>query len=97
MRRGVIANLMASSFAFWVGHGIALAETFPAHPVTFVVPYAAGGTVDVQLRVLATAAEKYLGQPFIMENRPSATGALGPAYVAATAKPDGYTVTQINA
>src|SRR5262245_17543333 len=97
MQRGVFASLVAGSIALCAGHGTAQAETFPTHPVTFVVPYAAGGTVDVQLRVLAAATEKYLGQPFIMENRPSATGALGPAHVAATARPDGYTVTQINA
>jgi tripartite-type tricarboxylate transporter receptor subunit TctC len=64
--------------------------------VTFVVPYAVGGTVDFQLRALATATEKHLGQPLIVENRPSATGTLGPAQMAATAKADGYTVTQIH-
>lgn len=72
------------------------AESFPTRPVTFIVPYAVGGTVDVQLRVLAAATEKHLGASIVIENRPSATGMLGPAQVAATAKPDGYTVTQIN-
>jgi len=43
------------------------------------------------LRALTAATEKHLGQPFVVENRPSATGALGPAQVAATARPDGYT------
>jgi len=76
--------------------GSARSENFPTRPVTFIVPYAVGGTVDVQLRVLATATEKHLGQAIVIENRPSATGSLGPAHMAATAKPDGYTVTQIN-
>ena len=76
--------------------GDARSENFPTRPVTFIVPYAVGGTVDVQLRVLATATEKHLGQAIVIENRPSATGSLGPAHMAATAKPDGYTVTQIN-
>src|SRR5262249_25253802 len=97
MRRGVVINLIAGSVAFSVGHGIAQAETFPSRPLTFVVPYADGRTVDVQLRALAAATEKYLGQPFVMENRPSANGTVGPAHVAATARPDGYTITQINA
>ena len=96
MRRGVLASLIAGAITLSVGDGSTLAETFPARPVTFVVPYAAGGTVDVQLRALAAATEKHLGQPFIIENRPSATGTLGPAHVA-TARPDGYTITQINA
>src|SRR5215813_15658832 len=85
MRRGVVINLIAGSVACCVGHGIAQAETFPARPLTFVVPYAVGGTVDVQLRALAAATEKYLGQPFVMENRPSSTGTLGPSQMAATA------------
>jgi len=74
--------------------GDARSENFPTRPVTFIVPYAVGGTVDVQLRVLATATEKHLGQAIVIENRPSATGSLGPAHMAATAKPDGYAVTQ---
>jgi tripartite-type tricarboxylate transporter receptor subunit TctC len=76
--------------------GGARPQNFPTRPVTFIVPYAVGGTTDVQLRVLASATEKYLGQTIVIENRPSATGVLGPAQMAATAKPDGHTVTQIN-
>jgi len=72
------------------------AQDFPTRPITFVVPYAVGGTVDMQLRALAAATEKHLGQTFVVENRPSSTGTLGPAQVAASAKPDGYTLTQIH-
>src|SRR5262249_31216985 len=75
---------------------VAWSQSFPARPVTFIVPYAVGGTVDVQLRALASATEKHLGRSFVVENRPSSTGTLGPAQMAATAKPDGYTVTQIH-
>jgi tripartite-type tricarboxylate transporter receptor subunit TctC len=70
------------------------AQTFPARPVTFIVPWPAGGTTDVALRALATATEKHLGQPFVIENRSGAAGTLGPAYMAANAKPDGYTIAQ---
>jgi tripartite-type tricarboxylate transporter receptor subunit TctC len=72
------------------------AQDFPTRPITFVVPYAVGGTVDMQLRALAVATEKHLGQSFVVENRPSSTGTLGPAQVAASAKPDGYMLTQIH-
>jgi len=84
----------AASLFPWLG--IADSPRFPTHPVTFIVPYGVGGTVDVQLRALAAATEKFLGQPFVVENRPSSTGTLGPAQMAATARPDGYTVTDIH-
>jgi len=74
--------------------GVAQAQTFPVRPVTIVVPFPAGGSTDITLRTLATATEKYLGQPIIIENRPGASGTLGPAQVA-SARADGYTVAQI--
>jgi tripartite-type tricarboxylate transporter receptor subunit TctC len=45
------------------------------------------------LRALATAAEKHFGRPIVIENRPGAGGTLAPAQMAATAKPDGYTIS----
>ena len=71
------------------------AQTFPARPVTLIVPYSAGGTTDVVLRALAAASQKHLGQSIVIENRTGAGGTLGPASMAATARPDGYTVSQI--
>ena len=96
MRHRVIATLAAATGALGAFGAITQAQNFPSRPVTFIVPYAVGGTVDVQLRALAAATEKHLGRSFVVENRPSATGILGPAQVAATAKPDGYTITQIH-
>ena len=72
----------------------AKAQDFPTRPVTLIVPWVAGGATDVQLRALATATEKHLGQPIVIENRPGAAGTLGPIRMA-QAKPDGYTVSQI--
>jgi tripartite-type tricarboxylate transporter receptor subunit TctC len=68
---------------------------YPTHAVTLMVPYGAGGTVDSQLRALAKASEVYLGQPIIIENKASASGALA-AEMTATAPADGYTITAIN-
>ena len=56
-----------------------------------------GGGSDLQMRILAELASKNLGQPITIENRPGASGTLGPATMAATAKPDGYTIAQIPA
>jgi tripartite-type tricarboxylate transporter receptor subunit TctC len=63
--------------------------------VTLVVPWPAGGATDVVVRAMAESAAKELGQPVIVENRAGASGTIGPATVAANAKPDGYTIVQM--
>ncbi len=73
----------------------ASAQDFPSRPVTLVVPWPAGGTTDISMRALATATEKHLKQPIVIENRPGAGGVLGAQTVAEKAAPDGYTITQI--
>ncbi len=77
------------------GPGPARAQTFPTRPVTLIVPWPAGGATDRHLRVLADAASKHLGQPIVIDNKPGASGTLGGATMAATAKPDGYTIAQL--
>jgi tripartite-type tricarboxylate transporter receptor subunit TctC len=73
----------------------ARAADFPTGPVTLIVPWTPGGSTDNVLRALATASSKHLGQPIIIVNRPGAGGTLGPATMAATARPDGYTISQV--
>jgi tripartite-type tricarboxylate transporter receptor subunit TctC len=73
----------------------ARAETFPAKPITLVVPWPAGGSTDVVTRAMADAASRHLGQTVIVDNKAGASGTLGPATVAANAKPDGYTLVQM--
>ena len=73
----------------------ARAQTYPAKPVTMVVPWPAGGSTDIVMRAISEAAAKHLGQPIVIDNKPGASGTLGPAVVAATAKPDGYTLAQM--
>jgi tripartite-type tricarboxylate transporter receptor subunit TctC len=73
----------------------ARAQDFPTKPVTFIVPWPAGGSTDLAIRALADATQKHLGQPVVIDNKPGASGTLGPAQMAANAKPDGYTVAQI--
>jgi tripartite-type tricarboxylate transporter receptor subunit TctC len=82
-------------FATVVFGRTAEAQNFPTRPITLIVPWPAGGATDVQMRALANAAEKHLGQRVIIENRSGASGTLGPIEMAEMKKPDGYTVAQI--
>ncbi len=70
----------------------ALAADFPSKPITLIVGFAAGGQTDVQARAIAHAAGKELGQPIVVVNRPGMASTLGPAQMAETAAPDGYTL-----
>ena len=69
----------------------AASVTFPQKPVTAVVPFPAGGSSDMVARIVGPIASQKLGQPFVIENRPGATGAIG-ATLVKNAKPDGHTI-----
>ena len=73
----------------------AQAQTFPAKPVTLIVPWPAGGSTDIYFRKLGEVATRHLGQPLVIENRPGGSGMNGPATMAKTARPDGYTISQL--
>jgi len=64
---------------------------FPSRPVTMVVPFPAGGALDVVARALADEMRKHLGQPVVVENRTGAGGTLGSSHVARAAA-DGHTI-----
>ncbi len=70
--------------------GVASAQTWPSKPVTFVVPFPAGGGTDAFARPLAAQLETQLGQRIIIENRGGAGGTVGASY-AAKQPGDGYT------
>jgi tripartite-type tricarboxylate transporter receptor subunit TctC len=69
----------------------AKAADWPTKPVTIVVTMGAGGNTDLLARLAADALSQKLGQSFVVENRPSAGGALASTQVA-NAAPDGYTI-----
>jgi tripartite-type tricarboxylate transporter receptor subunit TctC len=71
------------------------AAAFPTKPVTLICPWPPGGSTDIMMRALAEATGKHLGHPVVIENKPGGSGTVGPATMAATAKPDGYTLSQI--
>jgi len=80
------------AFASLLPVGMAAAQdAYPSRPITIVVPYPAGGTSDVQIRMIQEPLSKTLGQPIIVDNRPGASGVLA-AHFVAKAKPDGYTL-----
>nr|WP_257993214.1 tripartite tricarboxylate transporter substrate binding protein [Cupriavidus pauculus] len=70
---------------------MAMAQEWPAKPISLVVPFPSGGTTDILARALGDQLSKNLGQPVIVENRPGAGATVGADYVA-KAKPDGYTL-----
>ncbi len=82
-RRAALASLAAPGFAQPVWQ--------PDRPLRIIVPFPAGGSADVQARLLAEPLSRALGQPVLVENRPGAGGTLGAAE-AARAAPDGLTL-----
>src|SRR5207248_11804137 len=71
--------------------GAAAADDWPARPIHLIVPYAAGGPVDLSARLIAPTLQRSLGQPVIVENKPGAGGNIGADFVPKSA-PDGYTL-----
>ncbi|MDO9710461.1 tripartite tricarboxylate transporter substrate binding protein [Paracraurococcus lichenis] len=67
---------------------------YPARPIRMYVPWAPGGTTDVQMRALCDAASRRAGQPVVVENKSGAGGILG-AQAMLNDKPDGYSLGQM--
>jgi tripartite-type tricarboxylate transporter receptor subunit TctC len=86
-------NLLRSAVAIAI-FGVAttsFADTYPSKPVTIVIPFPPGGTLDVVGRMLAQKLTEQMGQSFIVDNRPGAGGTIG-ASVVKNARADGYTL-----
>jgi len=87
----LIAFALAVVASFAALTGGAPAQTYPSRPITIVVPFPAGGPVDVVGRLLAERMREQLGQPVLIENVTGASGSIAVGRVARAA-PDGYTI-----
>src|SRR3954468_19847025 len=87
-RRTIIAALCGLSGFLCDG---AIAQAYPAKPITLIVPFATGGTTDIVARVLANELTSTLGKPVLVDNRTGGGGVVGWS-AAARAAPDGYTL-----
>src|SRR6476659_8838571 len=85
-------HLTAGAAALPAVSRIALAQTYPARPITMIVPFAAGGPNDGIARIMAERMRVSLGQPVMVENIDGAAGSIGTRR-AARAAPDGYTIS----
>ena len=86
MRRAVLAVLAVLAFT-----GAAVAENYPSHPITVIVPFSAGGPSDAMMRILAERMKLPLGETILIENVTGAGGSLGVGRTVRSA-PDGYTI-----
>ena len=93
-RFGLVAPVLAAALSFSVATE-AQAQDYPTKPVNLIVPWPAGGSTDIAMRAIAEVASKHLGQPVTIDNKAGGSGTVGPATMAASAKPDGYTIAQM--
>jgi tripartite-type tricarboxylate transporter receptor subunit TctC len=95
VRRTTSLAAFGAALAIAAGVGVAAAE-YPDRPITFLVPFGAGGGTDVGVRTYAPYLEKCLGGTMVVENKPGAGGQVGFAQLA-TSEPDGYLISTLNA
>jgi tripartite-type tricarboxylate transporter receptor subunit TctC len=86
--------MRALLLAFLCACGFAHAQ-YPAKPIRIIVPVAAGGNQEITIRAVAEEMAKSLGQPLLIEAKPSASALVGTQYVARSA-PDGYTLLSVS-
>jgi tripartite-type tricarboxylate transporter receptor subunit TctC len=87
MRRIFLAAIATLAFG-----GAALADNYPSHPITIVVPFSAGGPSDAMARILAERMKVTLGESLLVENVTGAGGSIGVGRAVRSA-PDGYTIS----
>lgn len=93
-RRTFITTAAAASAVAGLGVKPSRAQAYPTRPITFVVPWGAGGGTDATARIMGTLLEKELGQPVNVVNRTGGNGVVGHSAFA-TAAADGYTIGMI--
>lgn len=92
-RRALVAGCIfgLAGPAGLVASGARAADAWPAKPIHYIVPFAAGGLADAVARIIAPPLSERLGQPVVIDNRAGVSGVVG-TQMAARSKPDGYTI-----
>ena len=85
----------AVAAAMMAAAGLAKAQDYPVKPITLIVPWPGGRADRHRDAGHRGIGSKQLGQPVIVDNKAGGSGTVGPATMAATAKPDGYTIAQM--
>jgi len=93
--RRYFLHLAAGAAALPLLPRIAWAQSYPTRPVRIIVGFSAGGPADINARLIGQWLSERLHQPFVIENRPGASGNIGTELVV-RAPPDGYTVLLIS-
>lgn len=93
-RRRLLQGTLAGA-AVTVAPSFSFAQDFPSRPIRLIYPWGAGSGGDIIIRGLAASAARHLGQSIVVENKPGASGMLGPNELV-NARPDGYTLSQLS-
>jgi tripartite-type tricarboxylate transporter receptor subunit TctC len=93
--RRAFLHLATSAAALAAASHFAFAQAYPTRPVHLIVGFAAGGPQDIVMRLIGQWLSERLGQSFVIENRPGASGNVG-AEVVVRAEPDGYTLLSVS-
>ena len=89
--RAVLRIWILLALLFFVAVPAVAQDNYPSRPITLIVPYAAGGSIDLVARILAEGLTARLGQTVVVDDRPGGNGVIGIGAVV-KAKPDGYTL-----
>ncbi len=89
-------HLAAGAAALPAISRVAMAQNYPTRRVRWIVGYPPGGATDITARLMGQWLSERFGQPFVIENRPGASGNIG-TEVVVNAAPDGYTLLLVNA
>jgi tripartite-type tricarboxylate transporter receptor subunit TctC len=86
------STVIASLALLWLAASPAMAQAYPDHPLTMIVPFPPGGPTDAVARIVSERMKASLGQPIVVENVVGASGSIGVGRAARSA-PDGYTLS----
>lgn len=95
-KQRIFALVSSTGLVLTLGINANAADNPDGKPIRFIVPFAAGGGTDIVARVYAAALTRQIGQNFVVDNRPGASGSVG-VDITAKALPDGHTISIISA